>query len=152
MKILIATDGSDFSQYAVQTFLDRPWPEGSEVRLLSILDHPVVSYVTTGELLPMNYNDLDQQVRTNLEKEVAATAARIEAESPHAVTWSIREGRVAEEIIDEAKLWGADLIMMGTHGRHGLSRFLLGSVAERIVSHAPCSVEVVRKPTPAHTV
>jgi nucleotide-binding universal stress UspA family protein len=49
-----------------------------------------------------------------------------------------------ELILEEAHKWGADLIVVGSHGRHGLSRFLLGSVSEAVASHASCSVEIVR--------
>jgi nucleotide-binding universal stress UspA family protein len=52
-------------------------------------------------------------------------------------------------IVDCAREWGADLIILGSHGRRGLDRLLLGSVAESVVRHAPCSVEVVRLPTAA---
>ena len=48
-------------------------------------------------------------------------------------------------IIDEAKKWNADLIVVGSHGRTGLTRLLLGSVAQAIVVHGPCSIEVVRE-------
>src|SRR5215469_12445878 len=47
-------------------------------------------------------------------------------------------------ILDEAKEWGADLIVMGSHGRHGLKRLLLGSVAEAVALHSSCSVEVIK--------
>jgi nucleotide-binding universal stress UspA family protein len=47
-------------------------------------------------------------------------------------------------ILDVAKEWGADLIVLGSHGRRGLDRFLLGSVSETVAVHAPCSVRVVR--------
>jgi nucleotide-binding universal stress UspA family protein len=49
-------------------------------------------------------------------------------------------------ILEEAKEWGADLIVVGCHGRGGLDRFLLGSVSEAVAMHAECSVEVVRSP------
>ena len=52
-------------------------------------------------------------------------------------------------IIDAAKTWPADLIVLGSHGRRGIDRFLLGSVAESVVRHAPCSVEIVRAPVAA---
>jgi nucleotide-binding universal stress UspA family protein len=62
------------------------------------------------------------------------------------VETSTREGDARSAIVDEAAEWGADLIVVGSHGKTGLKRWLLGSVAGSIVSHAPCSVEVVRRP------
>ena len=50
-----------------------------------------------------------------------------------------------EEAANKAKKWGADLIVLGSHGYRGLQRFLLGSVSHAVVAHAPCSVEIVRK-------
>jgi nucleotide-binding universal stress UspA family protein len=52
-------------------------------------------------------------------------------------------------IVDEARRWKADLIVMGSHGRSGFDRLLLGSVAEGVLRHAPCSVEIVREPAAA---
>lgn len=57
----------------------------------------------------------------------------------------VREGDPRSAIVDEAKEWGADLIVVGSHGRTGLTRWLLGSVAQAVVGHAPCSVEVIRE-------
>ena len=54
-------------------------------------------------------------------------------------------GRATEAIISKAKSWGADLVVLGSHGKHGLERFLLGSVSQDVAYHAPCSVEVVRR-------
>ena len=53
-------------------------------------------------------------------------------------------GNVKAELIDLAEKWGADLIVMGSHGRTGFDRFLLGSVAEEILRQSPCSVEIVK--------
>jgi nucleotide-binding universal stress UspA family protein len=57
----------------------------------------------------------------------------------------IRTGDARSVIVDEARKWSADLIVMGSHGYSGLKRLLLGSVAAYVVSHAPCSIEVVRR-------
>jgi nucleotide-binding universal stress UspA family protein len=57
----------------------------------------------------------------------------------------IRTGDPASEIVDEAREWSADLIVVGSHGYTGVKRFILGSVALSVVGHAPCSVEVVRR-------
>jgi len=111
MKVLIATDGSEYGKAAVSAAAERPWPPGTNLRVLTVMERPAISYITGGEReLDLNYNQL-----------------------------------AAEEIIDEAKEWGADLILLGTHGRHGIKRFILGSVARIVATHAPCSVEVVRR-------
>jgi nucleotide-binding universal stress UspA family protein len=57
----------------------------------------------------------------------------------------VREGDARSAILDEADSWGADLIVVGSHGRTGLKRLVLGSVAAAVVAHAHCSVEVVRR-------
>ena len=57
---------------------------------------------------------------------------------------AVREGDPRIEIVQEALDWNADLIIMGSHGHTGLRKFLLGSVAQHVISHAPCSVEVAR--------
>jgi nucleotide-binding universal stress UspA family protein len=59
-------------------------------------------------------------------------------------TGVVRTGEARQQIIDYATEWPADLIVLGSHGRRGLNRFLLGSVSEGVVRHAPCSVEIVR--------
>jgi nucleotide-binding universal stress UspA family protein len=62
------------------------------------------------------------------------------------ITMEIVEGSPKRVILDEAERWGADLIVVGSHGRRGLQRFLLGSVSQAVALHAPCSVEIVRMP------
>ncbi|HXI92958.1 MAG TPA: universal stress protein [Blastocatellia bacterium] len=57
----------------------------------------------------------------------------------------VRPGDARSVIVDEAIEWSADLIVVGSHGYSGIKRWLLGSVAHSVVSHAPCSVHVVRK-------
>jgi nucleotide-binding universal stress UspA family protein len=58
----------------------------------------------------------------------------------------VMRGDAKSAILDDAKSWGADLIVMGSHGRRGLERFLVGSVSEAVLRHAHCSVEIVRLP------
>src|SRR5262249_46652392 len=57
-------------------------------------------------------------------------------------------GHPTEKIIENSKRWGADLVALGSDGYRWFKRFLLGSVSHAVASHAPCSVEIVRKPTP----
>jgi nucleotide-binding universal stress UspA family protein len=62
----------------------------------------------------------------------------------HTIEAVVRGGHPQTAIVDEAKKWRADLIVLGSHGRTGLTRLLMGSVAQSVVIHAPCSVEVMR--------
>jgi nucleotide-binding universal stress UspA family protein len=61
-----------------------------------------------------------------------------------AASTSVLAGNAKWTIIDEAKEWNADLVVLGSHGRRGLTRVLLGSVSEAVAMNAPCSVEVIR--------
>ena len=61
-----------------------------------------------------------------------------------AVTTKVIEGSPKDAIVEEAANWGADLILMGSHGYGAAMRFLLGSVSHAVALHAPCSVEIVR--------
>lgn len=144
MKILVATDGSTYSDYAVNFVANQKWPEGSEIRVISVLEHSALESVSAGEYA-LKLNEMREHVR-DIIKYIASSAADIIASKEHKVSYTTREGVAAEEIIDEAKDWRADLVVVGTHGRRGLTKFLLGSVAQRIAVHAPCSVEIVRKP------
>ena len=62
------------------------------------------------------------------------------------MTTAVEWGDPKSKIINAAEAWGADLIVLGSHGRKGLQRFLLGSVSETDMRHAHCSVEIVRLP------
>jgi nucleotide-binding universal stress UspA family protein len=64
--------------------------------------------------------------------------------TPMSLSSAVIVGGAKEVILDEAERWGADLIVVGSHGHHGLRRFLLGSVSRAVASHARCSVEIVR--------
>lgn len=142
MRVLISTDGSTCSEAALRAALERPWPEGSHFRVLTVIEHPAISYVSSGDVM-LNYETMMDAARESFQSVVDRAVARLN-EAGLTASGLIREGTAAEEIIDEAKEWGADLILVGTHGRRGVSRFLLGSVAQKVAAHASCSVEIVR--------
>jgi nucleotide-binding universal stress UspA family protein len=147
MKILLATDGSDYSKAAIKAVADRPWPEGSEVKILSVME---AAYVPTTDVwvLPDNYyNELDEAARGQAEAAVKAAVEEINAAKTAGlkVIAEIKSGSARSVILDEAEKWGADLIVLGSHGYTGLQRFLLGSVSYAIATHAHCSVEIVRR-------
>jgi len=143
MRILLAVDGSSPSQEAVDELARRPWPTASRMRIMSV----VQTYVpTAAEFVPgaLTTQELRQQHLKYAEDLVLRAAARLEGTGLHVDT-IVREGDPRTEIVDEATDWRADLIVVGSHGRTGLTRLLLGSVAQAVVAHAPCSVEVVRR-------
>lgn len=141
MKILLATDGSTFSAPPARAAASRPWPPGSVVRILTVVDVPVplVPEAAVGATLTEA-----QATLRNKGEAVVRSVREAVATAGIPVETCVREGRAGPEVVDEARQWGADLVLMGSHGRTGLKRVLLGSVAEYVVSHAPCSVEVVR--------
>jgi nucleotide-binding universal stress UspA family protein len=145
MKILLAIDGSPHSQDAVREVATRPWPSDSTIRVLSVIQAytpPATEFVLAGATL----EDMRRQQTLEAERLTSHAAAHISAAGISSET-VVREGDPRSAIVDEAAEWGADLIVVGSQGRTGVARWLLGSVASAIVSHAPCSVEVIRKRT-----
>ena len=146
MKILLAVDGSSHSQEAIDQVAKRPWPSRSTVRVLSVIQPytpPATEFVLAGATL----EDIRRQQTADAERLTARAADAVKAADASAET-AVREGDPRSAIVDEADEWGADLIVVGSHGRTGVKRWLLGSVAGAVVSHAPCSVEVVRRREP----
>ena len=147
MKILLATDGSEFSQAAADSVAKRPWPAGSEVKILSVIEpfQPYLAevYTTSDEF----WEKLEEASREQAVKAVvSAKASFANAPQPIEIITQIQAGIPKGTILDEAEAWGADLIVLGSHGYTGLKRAFLGSVSLAIASHAKCSVEIVRKP------
>jgi nucleotide-binding universal stress UspA family protein len=147
MKILLATDGSDYSKAAVNSVAERPWPEGSEVKIISAMEIP---YAPTTEawVLPSGYyTELDRVARGQAEAAVKDAVGRIESgkASGLEIITKIISGSAREVILDEAERWDADLIVLGSHGYSGWQRLLLGSVSHAVATHAHCSVEIVRQ-------
>jgi nucleotide-binding universal stress UspA family protein len=154
MKILVATDGSDCSMAAVRSVAERPWPAGSQTRVISVV--PVILAVGASHPLPPIYlpsdtlETLQNEARDRAE-EATASAHEVlrEAHLEPAKTEFLPTGDARQVILDEAADWGADLIVLGSHGYHGIDRLMLGSVSESVAMHARCSVEVIRKSRPA---
>ncbi|MCI0391431.1 MAG: universal stress protein [Acidobacteria bacterium] len=147
MKILLATDGSDCSKAAVNSVAERPWPEGSEVKIISAIDIP---YAPTTEVwvLPDNYYaELEEAAKAQAEAAIKEAIDQISSgrRAKIEITTEIKSGMARNVILDEAEKWDADLIVLGSHGYRGLQRFLLGSVSHAVANHAHCSVEIVRR-------
>ena len=150
IKVLLATDGSECSAKAVHFVAKSPWPAGTQIKLLSVVQLliPEIPSAASPLCSPYPSSLLDQvwkEARTRAE--VAVADARKTLSEAGLNTCGCNATPVGEPrafILDEAKAWGADLIVLGSHGRHGLDRMLMGSVSESVALYAHCSVEVVR--------
>ena len=147
MKILLAVDGSRYSAEAVEEVASRPWPEGTTVRVLSAVAPVAPPAAELWYDAGGNLERAQQEAEEHAERLTAGAAEALRANGLEVET-AVRDGDPRSCIVDEAQEWGAELIVVGSHGYTGLKRWLLGSVAQSVVSHAPCSVEVVRKKQP----
>jgi nucleotide-binding universal stress UspA family protein len=144
MRILLAVDESDYSAAATKEVAKRPWPKGTTVRVLTVVEPfpPIAIEPWYGgrESLARMGREVRKRARDLTEK-IAASLGRKGIKTQVAVL----EGDPRSTIVDEAERWTADLIVTGSHGYTGIKRLLLGSVASSVVNHAPCSVEIVRQ-------
>jgi nucleotide-binding universal stress UspA family protein len=147
MKILLATDGSDYSKAAVNSVAERPWPKGSEVRIFSAMEIPYAPTTEAWVLPDSYYAELERVAREQAEAAIKDAVERIESgkASGLEITTKIIGGSARQVILDEAERWDADLIVLGSHGYGAWQRFMLGSVSHAVATHAHCSVEIVRR-------
>lgn len=139
LKILVATDGSSYAEAAIDYAANWIWPTNSELRVITVIE----PLSTLGP--HTTHYQLASELLTASQKLVISAAEKLR-KTKLTVSYHVRGGFAADEIITEAKEWEADVIIVGTHGRRGISRFLLGSVAENVAAHAPCSVTIVKHP------
>ena len=146
MKILLAVDGSTCSDAAVAEVARRPWPEKSFVKVLTAFETPVPPTPEAWAVPVTYFEDMDVALRTqaNGVVERALSTLKPRLNSSISLDAVVIPGSPRTVILDEAEDWGADLIVVGSHGYRAWERFLLGSVSQSVVSHAKCSVEVVR--------
>lgn len=123
-RVLLASDGSEHSVAAAEALVGRPWPEGSEFRIVTA-EEPWLIRPTSA------INNINSAEQVLASAGLKANAA-------------VLSGNPKEVILEEAKKWNADLIVVGSHGRRGFKRFLLGSVSEAVAMNAHCSVVIVR--------
>jgi nucleotide-binding universal stress UspA family protein len=148
MKVLLAVDASPCSEAAVESVATLFSPTATEVLVFHAADweqHIPPAYLfAEGASAARDILAVRHRIVRDAEARVGRVADRLRA-SGFTVRTEVRaEGDAPSAILDAAATWPADLILVGSHGRSGINRFLLGSVSERVVRHAPCSVQVVR--------
>jgi len=141
--ILLATDASQEARVAATTAADLARRTGSELHLVhvgSLVTHGAGSGVEVGPLPGVHQGELDRQAQWLLDAEVEQMkSSGIDVAGAH-----LRRGRADEDVIVLAEETGADLIAIGSRGRGGVRRALMGSVSDSVVRHAHCPVMVAR--------
>jgi nucleotide-binding universal stress UspA family protein len=147
-KILLATDGSEFAERAARSIAERPWAPGTEVEVLSVVELVMGSAQALLEPPLVETEQLEPLREAAMRRAQNAVAKAVEILSKTfpkiSESISVLLNGPKNVIIEEADKWGADLIVVGSHGHRGIERFLLGSVSEGVALHAHCSVEVIR--------
>ena len=150
MRILIATDGSDFSDFAVKKCCELIGnPEETAVRVISVYEHMLPMAAEPFAVSSEYYQDIEKEIRKQCVDFTEKSAMQVReyfSGKPIDVSIEVERGAPDRVIIEAAKEWNADLIAVGSHGRGFWGRMMLGSISDSVLHHAPCSVLVVRKP------
>ena len=134
-RVLLATDGSVTSIAASRAVAEMSWPENTEVRVVSAVNPMIYSIEELG---------LTAGTATDHAHRAIGKAVQVLSGAPVKISAEVIAGRAAGQIIARAKHWGADLIVLGTNERRGLSRLLFGSTSAAVAKRAHCSVRVIR--------
>jgi nucleotide-binding universal stress UspA family protein len=146
MKILLATDGSRYTEAATQSMISLFRPQDSEILVLQVVE-PVV-FSTPPQMAAGYAPEMSERLQGQINdaKDAVARTAEVLRAAGFKTETSVVESEIRTGILDAAAEWNADLIVLGSHGEKGLRKFFLGSVSESIARHAPCSVLIVRIP------
>jgi len=143
-RILVPLDGSDTARFGLREAITLAREQKATLRLLHVIgEFPIMLEMAGVEDYEKLRRGLVQRADAMLD-EAKALAASLDVAAETRVR-ELKGGRVADAIVDEAKESGCDLIAIGTHGRRGMSRVLLGSDAERVLRQAGVPVLLVRE-------
>lgn len=147
MNLLLAVDGSDLSGAAVRAVASHLRAQGTRVLVLQVVEPR--TYSAPPQMEPGYTPEQEAALKKELSEagENAARAAQTLRAAGFEVSTRVVEGEPRSAILDLASEWQSDLIVLGSYGRRGLRRFLMGSVAQAVARHAHCSVWVVRAPS-----
>jgi nucleotide-binding universal stress UspA family protein len=140
-RVLYATDFSSTSRRALDAAVTLARPQNATLTILFVLTPMVL--MPEQPVDAMTIDRLDKQAREWSTRQLAILAARAKRAGVRASVL-LRSGDAADQIVRTCRSTKSDLIVMGTHGRRGLQKFLLGSVAGRVIAAAPCPVVTVR--------
>lgn len=145
-RILVPVDGSATSAAGLTEAIKLATLTGAQIRLLHVVDNMPLAMsaegygAMTADLLSL-LGEAGQQILQAARERVAAAGIAVDT-----VIFDILGGRVCDRVAEQAAEWKADLIVLGTHGRRGVGRMLLGSDAEQVLRTSPVPVLLVRAP------
>ncbi len=140
-RVLLATDGSVASITASQAIAQMSWPENTEVRVVSTVNPMIYSLEELG---------LTGGTSTDHAHRAIGNAVQVLSGAPVGISAEVIAGSAARQIVARARHWGADLIVLGTKERRGLSRLLFGSTSAAVANRAQCSVRIIRGKDVSH--
>lgn len=145
MNILLAIDGSACSDAAIHEIGRHTWPPQTHVRVVTVdgpLGNSTLGRTAGGSSA---YEELVRRQRAEATDNLDRSASLLRQLAPQLnVSSLLLEGSPKEEIINEAERWGANLLVVGSHGHGAIKRMFLGSVSLAVATNAPCSVLIVR--------
>jgi len=138
-KILVPTDGSDYSFRALQYAISIAKTHNAELLVTYVVDEVVIDQFSK----PEERSVVESELKSDGQRFIHYALSLIEKENVKASPMLVK-GRPFEQIVNLAKSFDVDLIVMGTYGHRGAERILIGSVAERVIEYSPCPVLVVK--------
>jgi nucleotide-binding universal stress UspA family protein len=138
-KILIPTDGSDCSLRAAELGISLAKVLGAKIIVIYAIDPIILDELARG----LKEKEVEKELREKGKRYLNYVVGLAEKEGLKAET-ILAKGEPHDQIVNCAKTKGADMIVMGTYGRRGTRRILIGSVTERVIEYTPCPVLVVR--------
>lgn len=145
-NILVAVDDTEYSASAVEWLCTQPWANGQTIALVSTINDPQPTISSTASVTKASEALLTWETERGLlyaalEYWTNLVRQSLPAAEVHA---GVIDGDARQTIVKAAEKWPAECVIMGSHGRRGLQKLVLGSVSQNVASNAPCSVEIVR--------
>lgn len=147
MKVLLAVDSSTCSECAVEDVCHHRWPPETEIEVVSVAHTRVPRILEPTWFMIALHEEAREEARSAAAACIERAQARLASILPAShVTTTLLEGAPARQIVDEARRWHADLIVVGSHRRTLPGRIVHGSVSKAVARRAPCPVDVVLAP------
>lgn len=144
MRVLLATDGSEAAERAIELAGAISWPEGTQFRLVMAVE-PIEHNLSAAWVLPAeNNSDRRTKELEDAAQAVLGHAARELATTGMEISQRVMRGRPATKIVENAHHFAANLVIVGSRGHGTIASMVLGSVSAEVVDHAPCPVLVAR--------